>query len=220
MTLFDCKITQWYYFLIFYYNPKKSEYNANSLILSKCKDVIGILFYDPIQKKFYDNNYKPLYSLELNHISDLDYCYSYYQMDIMDFNKIPKLGEIYNNIQLKDSFLKDFSFMKSNDIETILKKIAEIMKIDCNLRLLHKNKYLSSFSIPPLKNRLILYKKKGKGFIGVKSVYQGSTYINIECFDLNNGELIEDLSSEIDKKFDYLYTLSMTRNYNQVKSGF
>jgi hypothetical protein len=220
MTLFDCKITQWYYFLIFYYNPKKSEYNANSLILSKCKDVIGILFYDPIQKKFYDNNYKPLYSLELNHISDLDYCYSYYQMDIMDFNKIPKLGEIYNNIQLKDSFLKDFSFMKSNDIETILKKIAEIMKINCNLRLLHKNKYLSSFSIPPLKNRLILYKKKYKGFIGVKSVYQGSTFINIECFDLNNGELIEDLSSEIDKKFDYLYTLSMTRNYNQVKSGF
>ena len=220
MTLFDCKITKWHYYLIFYYNPKKYEYNVNPSILSKCKDVVGILFYDPIQKTFYDNNYKPLHSLELNHISDLDYCYSYFQMDMIDFNKIPKLGEIYNNIQLKDSFLKDFSFMKCNDIETILEKIAKIMKINGKLKLLHKNKYLSSFSIPPLKNRLILYKKKGKGFIGVKSVYKISGFIDIESYDLNNGELIEDLSFEIDKKFGYLYSLGMTRNYNQVKSGF
>ena len=141
-------------------------------------------------------------------------------MDMIDFNKIPKLGEIYNNIQLKDSFLKDFSFMKCNDIETILEKIAKIMKINGKLKLLHKNKYLSSFSIPPLKNRLILYKKKGEGFIGVKSVYKSSGFIDIESYDLINGELIEDLSFEIDKKFGYLYSLGMTRNYNQVKSGF
>ena len=59
--------------------------------------------------------------------------------------------------------------MKYDNVEEILENIARIMNIKGKLRLLHKNKYLSLFINPPLRNRIILYKKKGEGFIGVKS---------------------------------------------------
>jgi len=217
MTLFDCKITSWHYYLIFYYNKEKQEYNVNPLILSKCKDVVGILFYDPIEKIFYDVNYNPLHLLELDRVSDLDYIYSYYQMDILDINKIPKFGEIYNNTQLKDSFVKDFNFMGFNKVEDILEKIKKIMEIKGKLRLLHKSKYLSYFMNPPLRNRIILYKKKGEGFIGVKLIFNKADFKGVECYDLKNGILINDLNSKIDENYEYIYSLTMSRNYNQVK---
>jgi len=217
MTLFDCKITSWHYYLIFYYNKEKEEYNVNPLILSKCKDVVGILFYDPIEKIFYDVNYNPLNSLELDHVSDLDYIYSYYQMDVLDINEIPKFGEIYNNAQLKDSFLKDFNFMGFNSVEEILKNIAKIMNIKGKLRLLHKSKYLSYFISPPIKSRIILYKSMNGGFIGVKSKYNKSEFKEIESYNLNKGTLINYLNSEIDDNYEYIYSLTILRNYNQVK---
>jgi len=217
MILFDCKIIAWHYYLIFYYNKEKEEYNVNPLILSKCKDVVGILFYDPIEKIFYDINYNPLHSLKLDHISDLDYIYSYYQMDVLDINKIPNFGEIYNNTQLKESFLKDFKFMGFNRVDDILEKITKIMEIKGKLRLLHKSKYLSYFMNPPLRNRIILYKKKDEGFIGVKSNFKKNDFKGIECYDLKKGILINDLNSKIDENYEYIYSLTMLRNYNQFK---
>ena len=84
MITFNCKITSWHYFLIFYYNPKKDQkYNLNSDIYNKCLDVVEFLFYDPVGKTFYDNSYKPLRSIKLTETSNLNFNFGYIQMNLI-----------------------------------------------------------------------------------------------------------------------------------------
>ena len=57
MKLFNCKITQWHYILIFYYNSKNKKENINNDNLRKCEsNGIEYIFYDPIDKVFYNRN--------------------------------------------------------------------------------------------------------------------------------------------------------------------
>ena len=55
LQLFNCKITQWHYFLIFYFNPKDKATNnigAKQLILSLDNDIQHLL-YNPLTNNFY-----------------------------------------------------------------------------------------------------------------------------------------------------------------------
>ena len=226
MITFDCKITKWYYYLIFYYNPDKKDCNLNSSILNKCKDTIGILFYDPVKLEFYDSNYHPINSLELDSISDLDMKNEYLQMEIINVNEIEKIRESINKSDLEKTFFQDFSFMKCDDLSQILRKIGKIMKIKNNLSLHYKlrdNKYIK---VPPKNNYVHLYKQKKEGFIGVKSVFENNAFKYAEYYDLNTGLIIDanEYYSKLDLKFDYIYSLriKMTckRNYNSLLNEY
>ena len=55
LKLFNCKITQWHYFLIFYFNERDSVTNnvgAKQLIASLNNDIQHLL-YNPLTKNFY-----------------------------------------------------------------------------------------------------------------------------------------------------------------------
>ena len=222
MLTFDCKITKWYYYLIFYYNPNKKDCNVNPLILNQCKNNIGILFYDPVKLEFYDINYQPINSLELDSVSDLDMKNEYLQMEIINVNEIEKIRESISKDELEKTFLKDFGYMKCDDLSQILKNIGTIMKIKNNLSLNYKirdNKYIK---VPPKSNYVHLYKQKDEGFIGVKSVFEINKFKYAEYYDLNSGLMIDidEYYSRIDLKFNYIYSLriKMTRkrNYNSL----
>ena len=72
-------------------------------------------------------------------------------------------------------------------------------------------------------NIVFLYKKKGKGFLGVKTVYDShNNYKNAKYYDLDEKKEIELFHSLLDEKFEYMYSLQIKRTkmrtYNEVKS--
>ena len=76
MKLFNCKITKWYYYLVFYYNSKVPNENINQENLSKCeRNNIGYFFYEPIEKQFYcvcKGKKKEINELIIDQNADLD----------------------------------------------------------------------------------------------------------------------------------------------------
>ena len=76
MKLFNCKITKWYYYLVFYYNPNNKNENLSKKVINKCKlNDISFFFYVPIDKKFYNkqkNKLIVMQKLPMNKIADLE----------------------------------------------------------------------------------------------------------------------------------------------------
>ena len=217
MLTFDCKITNWYYYLIFCYNPNKPDYSINNSLLDKYKYDVGILLYNPIEKKFYDCNKNDIKTLELNEISDLDKNYASLQMNLCNIEELPKIGECLNSEETKKYFVEDFEFMKCNDYYDILKKIAKIMHIGTNLSLRQKIIDVNYIKLPPQKNIILLYKKKNKGFLGIKAIFQKNKFQRNEYYDLEEGIRIDDFYSRYDDKYGHLYSLFIKRNYNALK---
>ena len=224
MILFNCKITKWHYFLIFYLNPKRSNCNVNQSILNKCVNVVGTLFYDPVNKSFYNSQKMPIEKLEFNSKSNLDMNNSNMIMDSTNGDIIKKFND-YNDDILYENFKRDFDFMKCNNIDNILIKIGKIMKIYYPLKLLHQNIVPKIFITPPNKNKIFLFKhnKSKNGFIAVKSIYKKDEFDedNVDVYDLLNEIKIENnYYSEIDLNFNYSYTLEIMkkRNYNLINA--
>ena len=223
MITFNCKITSWHYFLIFYYNPKKDQkYNLNSDIYNKCLDVVEFLFYDPVGKAFYDNSYKPLSSIKLTETSNLNFNFGYIQMNlIFNLNDIKKIGESYTEDQLEESFLDDFSFMKcGKDKQKIIEKIAKIMEIEGKLYLKNITKDLWYIKAPPKRNSILLYKQKNIGFIGMKSIYSDNQIIEVKCYDLHKQRELEDFYEKYDPTHGKMYSLIKTRSYREFKEEY
>ena len=115
MGLFNCKIVNWHYFLIFYYNKDHKEYNVNQSIIDKSINEVEILFYDPIQKLFLDKNHSDYPILKLSDNSDLDKYFVYYSNRVLDANILYKAmdkGILNNEKETNDLFLKDFAYLK------------------------------------------------------------------------------------------------------------
>ena len=223
MITFDCKITKWYYFLVFYYNPNKPEYSLNISLLKKYLNDVGILLYNPIEKKFYDCYEKPIESLNLDEISDLDKNYLFLQMDTFKTEELPKKGQSFYPEEIKKDFLKDFEFMKCDNYKQIMEKISQIMEIKSNLDLLHKLLDVKFYKIPPFRNIILLYKKKNKGFLGIKTVCEKNVFERTEFYDLEEGIKIDDFYSRYDDKYGYLYSLiikNKKRNYNEFRDEY
>jgi len=223
MILFNCKITKWHYFLIFYINQKRSDCNVSQSILNNSVNVVGTLFYDPLKKIFYDCQKKQIEKLELNSKSNLDMNNSNMMMDSIKGDILKKYDD-YNDDILRKNFQRDFAFMKCNNVDSILIKIGKIMKIKHQLILLHQNKVPKCYISPPNKNNIFLFKhnKSKNGFIAVKSIYEKDKFDedNAEVYDLLNEIKIDNNSfySEIDLNFKVSYTLKIVikRNYNSM----
>ena len=230
MKLFNCKITKWNYFLIFYYNPKNIKENVSKNILNKCKlKDISYLFYDPVKKEFYikeENKMININELKIDNISNLENNVA----DIDEFSyELPakRKLEIGNKImEMKQSFINDLSkTLKINEenpsIIIILSKIASIIGIgDYLLSFYVKCEFNKSMICPKKEKYVLLYKKKTDinsiGFIA--SIKKGK---NIKYFDLSTNNEVKNLYEILDEDSKYYYCLykykpRKKRTYNEL----
>ena len=216
MKRFNCKITKWYYFLIFYYNSKHTNENINKINLDKCKkNGISYLFYEPIQKQFYiqkNNKFIPINELILTNQANLDSYVTnteiFYNMNSL---KSIKMGE--NTLAMKESFIKDFSEVfnipQENNIFKILQLIKEKIKLNGALFFEAKCKLENLIFCPPNKYYVLLYKKRlEKDFIAVFIKRKKVKYIVV-----SSGKEIdykkENIYESLDSRSDYYYCLSI-----------
>ena len=225
MTFFNCKITNWYYYLIFYINDDSINCNVNQDIIDKGKDKVEILFYDPLKKIFKDSNKNEIKILSLSYNANLDN----YMFNIKTF--LPNINDFSENLleiqklnreKTENSFKKDFDFLQKETIDDILNVIKNIMEIKSGIiRLYTRANSIFYIKLPPLANYIILHKKKNKiGFIGVKSICLKGKIEDVKYYDIKEGKEIKNFYEVIDADFPYVYVLTKTRNYNEVKANW
>jgi len=111
MKLFNCKITQWYYYLIFYYNHDNINENISKQNLLKCNENnISYFFYDPKQKNFYikgKRKYIKMKEITTNKNANLEISVTNIKKFAFEIDEMSKLqvGSKYN--EMKESFKKD-----------------------------------------------------------------------------------------------------------------
>ena len=163
MGLFNCKIVKWHYFLIFYYNSEKKEYNVNQTIIDKAKNEVEILFYDPIEKVFRDKFHGLYQILKISDYSDLDKCLDYYRSKILDANILYNAKDkpiFHQEKEILDLFLKDFEYLKKRNVEEIKAYICELMNINGKLGVICKLNKIQFVKNPPKFDEIFLEKKK------------------------------------------------------------
>ena len=219
MYLLNCKICHWYYYLIFYYNPILPKCNVNQKIINDYKGNIEILFYDPLEKVFYDCELNKITKLQKTEKANLDIIkisLDYYRLKA----KISFTETTKNYQETAKSFIEDFKFMKKNDELSIIKEIASIMNISqCFVYLDGKvevNKYILSY---PDYNTFFLYKRRNIGFLGMKSFMDYELNTIILFYDLYEEKEIntDEFFQLFDPKFNYVYILKTgRRTFNEL----
>ena len=212
--LFNINITQWHYFLVLYYNNKDLVTNnieIRSILLSLNKD-IQLLFYNPVEKKFFylnDGGFNFVKKLDLNDKSNLDYCFylnarKNYCLFEQEFNKINKREEIISRYwDGLSNFIKDLRIYNEKNILQYLSKVFKVKKLYYCLN------FYDTIINKPNDKKIFLYKKKNSNhFIGIKNNNNKITY-----YDLQNEEEITNCSDLIDLNYKYVYIL----DYNNLK---
>jgi len=217
MKLFNCKITKWYYYLVFYYNPNNKSENINKTNINKCKlNDISFFFYDPIDKKFYNkqkNKLIVMQKLSMNKIADLET--NIIDMDKYTFN-LPK-ENILNICQKRVTIINEFIEDLSKTLNLHNPNLKEILsKIESNLGIkdywvgFHSKCNFNKSLICPKKDQcILLYKKKPVndkiGFIaGTKEKKK------IKYQDILTGEELKHIYELLDEDADYYYCLIKT----------
>ena len=217
MKLFNCKITKWYYYLVFYYNPNNKNENLSKKVINKCKlNDISFFFYDPIDKKFYNkqkNKLIVMQKLPMNKIADLET--NIIDMDKYTFN-LPK-ENILNICQKRVTIINEFIEDLSKTLNLHNPNLKEILsKIESNLGIkdywvgFHSKCNFNKSLICPKKDQcILLYKKKPVndkiGFIaGTKEKKK------IKYQDILTGEELKHIYELLDEDADYYYCLIKT----------
>ena len=216
--LLNCKITKWYYYLIFYYNPKKKKCNVSESIIEGITGIIEVLFYEPLEKKFYDINHQPLFNLEITDIANLDIKNINFGMISLNISHIyaQKCDIILDEKKVENSFVTDFNYFGKNNIDEIIIRILNIMEISNETYTLkHKIVKLPKIFTFPSYNNIYLYKRnKNKGFIGVKSYKDYRRNEIIKFYDLVKGCEINYFENDC----QYMYTLYTKRKRSIKKT--
>ena len=187
MVLFNCKIIDWKYILIFYINDEVKEENINIKNLESCQsNNISYIFYDPKKTVFKNENKNKISKLELNDFSDLDYCklnvsyYSDIDKIIRDKGEIQIAGNIEDMI---NSFIKDMTFVKKvkkNRLAEILDNISH--NIGFKLKFAAKiNIIEDGLLLPPNNKHVYIYKisiNSKVSFILIHKNQKKNVYIN------------------------------------------
>ena len=212
MKLLNCKITEWHYFLIFYYNSEIKNENINKYNLIKCKiNEIGYFFYEPIKNKFFESNLKRVIKgIKIDEYSNLD-CHS---ANLMNYSQ--NIVKIFNEEKVKignqlekmiESFKKDLSYICKEinpPLDDILNRIKTNIKVKNPLQFMLKCKIIKFVLVPPLKDFILLYKKKDGGFIAIKNNKD-----IIEYYDVETGEKLDYFHNIFDENSEYYYYLSI-----------
>ena len=219
MKLLNCKITEWYYYMIFYFNPKYKNENISIKNINKCEfNKIAYIFYDPIKQKFYKRKERSLFAIKeliLTDNANLDY-------NVMDLDKfeflLPKIKEeameevkIKAQVQ-KDSFIKDLSktleIGKGNpDIKEILSEIKTRINLkDCEIYFNAKRSFNKYLIAPKTDSYISLYKmKEQNGFIDFIAIMLENGVP--KSYKISTGEAVNDIYDYLNEHADYYYSL-------------
>ena len=208
--LFNCKITKWHFFLVFYYNNKDKfikNIGYENLITCKNKDIQYIL-YNPIEKKFYmENNEEKnneLINFTLTNKSNLDISLYLnnslnYMLFELEFRKNEKDNLHIDFFKGIKHFLNDLKIYKKND--DLMESLSEKLKVK---ELFYCGYFSSKFIKLPKANKVFLYKKKSnENFIGmIKGRMTPTRFI-----DLTDDKEIDNYNNLIDFEYPYVYIL-------------
>ena len=219
MKLFNCKITKWYYLLIFFINKEKLEENISGNNLYKCiLNDIPYLFYNPVNKIFYDKNKKEIKSLDFNNMPDLDFCETSiinYVLDNNIFLKNKRKVNISNDLEkMMNSFIVDLSWLcdKDKSFENILDKITEIIRckvvFDAKIGIFEDYIFL-----PPDERHAFIY-KIGKDFILIENIDNIITFLEMKT---NKKLTVNEFYKSFEKNKGYFYCLEKIIKYKWVK---
>ena len=206
--LFNCKIKEWHYILIFYYNDMDDMTNNVGLktIFSCINRDIEYILFNPVRNKYYmrGNNFNIIEKKNLDLItneSNLD------QFSIIKFVNIMNIEKFNHNI-FNDNLKKEY-------LDALTQFLKELKNININLDYLQKQFnvknliYFCHFKIEneiisPRLNLIFLYKKKNSNyFIAVKNSFN-----TIICYDLEKNENIPKFLDLIDYQYEFVYVLS------------
>ena len=231
MKLFNCKITNWHYYIIFYYNKKNINENINMVNLSRCDLYnIGYFFYEPIEKEFYmktEKRYVKINDLTMNENSNLEINvtdiskYSYVLNEKrkliigknMDGNIISFINDLSEALNIKN---------ENPDILKILSIIKEKIGMEEYNLLFHaKIPFNKGLISPKYDNYILLYKTKMiKGIIDFIAAIKENE--NIKYIEISTGNQIENkLYDVLDEDSKYYYCLFkypkvVKRNYMEL----
>ena len=239
VSLFNCKISKWYYYLIFYYNPKDSINQLRSELFKSYSSVIECLLYNPAENIFYLDYETKIDKIPLTKKADLDFNVNYlfnqknynyiYKMPTFDIKEID-----YDNYL--SEFIEKFQILKDNNdenerinLEQIMKKIKKIIKIEgkniyYETALPMKKNYIS---FPSSLNIYIYKKKNSENFFAIINKENDSqkdianTENNIIdsdfiYFDLEKKEKVDELL--LDSNSNHFYCLSIENTKKKILS--
>ena len=216
MAFFNCKITKWYYYLIFYYNKNDIEdNNISTKFLHKVYDLdVEIIFYNPEEHTFYDSVDGEIIEFKLTQKADLDYNNNYI-FNRVNFkyddnkNEYNREAIYYECIQ---RFIQDLNFLdntKQYSLENILNKINEIVEKD-GLNFETCLDFKNGIIDYPKKNKVFIYKNKKNNFIAI--THKNDHIIEekpiFHYYNLNTEKKLKTLSKD-NLSIGYYYCLSL-----------
>ena len=226
MKLFNCKIVEWHYILIFYYNSTNLKENINDENLKRCKENgICFIFYDPVSQIFYDSSRKKIIeNIIPNQESNLDCTKINAKKFSIDTNEIlNKQGTIHVGnkiIKMKESFIKDFKKICKEENPTIFDILKQLEKNICSLHKLYfgfQFPLIKEYISTPDNDSVYLYKKKeSNDFIALIRVEN-----KLKFFDTSkkNIELFH-FYSIFDEEAKYYYYLGLIKRRQLTKSEY
>ena len=217
MYLLNCKITSWNYYLIFYINKKRKNCNVDKSLIDELKNNIEVIYYDPVDKKFYDINKNIITNLKLTPIANLDNMkISFSEISINPIVIYQQKARIIQEEKIEENFKKDFEYLNQKNVDNIIKKILSIMEVKEGIyELKYQIGKLPRIILSPSINYIFLYKRNNnEGFIGIKCIKDENDEPGHYCYDLKNEKEINFI--EIDCL--YFYTLQRIRPEKIYKS--
>ena len=215
--LLNCRINEWYYYLIIYKNPTISKCNMNKQLFNKVQNFIEVILYDPLEKKFYDSKNKEIKTLPITEKANLDCVY-----DILDSYNLKQKHAIQKRDykKLEKSFNKSFKFTEKENVTEIIKKISEIMDIKKTkiVELLCKCK-INKFEYPNY-DCIYLYPTSDKKiFYGMKTIKNKENKPEEIYYDLDREIKISSqlFYKDVNPSNSYVYILGIRNKvYNDL----
>ena len=216
MKLFNCKITKWYYYLIFYLNRKSKNENISKSNLNRCDlNKISYFFYDPKNKQFYTKGKKLIVmkQIKTSNEANLDINVVDISEFAFEFPKKRLITDMEKHREMKESFRKDliktFKMDENSNVIEVLEKIKNSigLKKECQL-FFHAQFELNKGLICPKKEDYIyLYKKESKN--GENNDFIAGLIENdiISYIELSTSKKIEHFNKIIDDDSKYYYVL-------------
>ena len=216
MKLFNCKITQWYYYLIFYYNHDNINENISKQNLLKCNENnISYFFYDPKQKNFYikgKRKYIKMKEITTNKNANLEISVTNIKKFAFEIDEMSKLqvGSKYN--EMKESFKKDLikalKMDENSKITDILNQIKLIIDAkDYSLFFHLKCKFNKGLICPKYNDYVLLYKKKMYEKDNIDFIAGILENNAVKYIELSTKKVLDHIYELIDEDAEYFYCL-------------
>ena len=218
MKLFNCKITKWYYYLIFYLNRENINENINKDNIKKCDiNNIKYFYYDPKNKQFYRKGKKnkliPIKEIKINNYANLDLNAVKISKFAFEFpeNRLIFKREIRN--KMRESFTKDlikaYEMDENSSAFDVLEKIKTSIKLNKSYHLLFNAQcnFTKGLACPRKEEYIYLYKKKPNDSKSIGFVAGLIEKKVIRYIDLSTTKEIEYIYEVLDEKAKYYYIL-------------